>query len=98
MAGDKKKQTMIIIGIIAAIMLALYFVEIPVVENRVYQIEECESGLLEVREAGSPAFEFNKLCEGGLTDEQIQGIQKGLKDIDEGRIVSHDEVRKKYGL
>jgi hypothetical protein len=33
-----------------------------------------------------------------LTDEQIQGIQRGLKDIDEGRIVSHNDVKKKYGL
>ena len=28
-----------------------------------------------------------------LTDEQIQGIQRGLKDIDEGRIVSHNDVK-----
>ena len=33
-----------------------------------------------------------------LTNEQIQGIQRGLKDIDEGRIVSHNDIKKKYGL
>ena len=33
-----------------------------------------------------------------LTEQQIQGIQRGLKDIDEGRVVSHNVVKKKYGL
>lgn len=33
-----------------------------------------------------------------LTEEQKRGIQKGLKDIEEGRVFSHEEVRKKYGL
>ena len=33
-----------------------------------------------------------------LTEEQIQGISRGLKDIDEGRIVSHEVVKRKYGL
>jgi len=33
-----------------------------------------------------------------LTEEQIQGIQRGLQDIDEGRVVSHNIVKKKYGL
>ncbi len=33
-----------------------------------------------------------------LTEEQKQGIQKGLKDIEEGRVVSHEEVKRKYGL
>jgi len=33
-----------------------------------------------------------------LTVQQIQGIQRGLKDIDEGRVVSHNVVKKKYGL
>jgi predicted transcriptional regulator len=33
-----------------------------------------------------------------LTEEQRLGIQRGLKDIDEGRIVSHSDVKKKYGL
>ena len=33
-----------------------------------------------------------------LTEEQKQGIQRGLKDIEEGRIVSHEEVKRKYGL
>jgi hypothetical protein len=27
-----------------------------------------------------------------------KGIEKGLKDIDKGRVFPHDEVRKKYGL
>ncbi len=33
-----------------------------------------------------------------LTEQQRFGIQRGLKDIDEGRIVSHTDVKKKYGL
>jgi hypothetical protein len=33
-----------------------------------------------------------------LTEDQKQGIQRGLKDIEEGRVVPHDEVRLKYGL
>ena len=33
-----------------------------------------------------------------LTEQQKLGIQRGLKDIDEGRIVSHNEVIKKYGV
>ena len=26
------------------------------------------------------------------------GIERGLKDVDEGRVIAHDEVLKKYGL
>ncbi|MCD4773597.1 MAG: hypothetical protein K8R41_09490 [Bacteroidales bacterium] len=33
-----------------------------------------------------------------LTEQQIQGIQRGLKDIDEGRIISHEDVKRKYGI
>jgi hypothetical protein len=33
-----------------------------------------------------------------LDASQKKGIEKGLKDIDEGRVIPHDEVRKKYGL
>ncbi len=33
-----------------------------------------------------------------LTEQQNQGIQRGLKDIDEGRIVSHEDVKRRYGL
>ena len=33
-----------------------------------------------------------------LTDEQKQGIERGLKDIDEGRTIPHDEVKRRYGL
>ena len=33
-----------------------------------------------------------------LTEEQIQGIERGLRDIDEGRVTPHDQVKKKYGL
>ncbi len=28
-----------------------------------------------------------------LTDEQKEGIERGLRDIDEGRIVPHEEVK-----
>lgn len=33
-----------------------------------------------------------------LTEQQRDGIQRGLKDIDEGRLVSHSDVKKRYGL
>jgi len=33
-----------------------------------------------------------------LTANQKEAIDRGLKDIEEGRIVSHDEVKMKYGL
>lgn len=33
-----------------------------------------------------------------LTVEQKQGIQRGLEDVDNGRVISHDEVKRKYGL
>ncbi|MEM9685500.1 MAG: hypothetical protein AAF934_01090 [Bacteroidota bacterium] len=33
-----------------------------------------------------------------LTDQQIQGIQRGINDIDEGRVVLHEDVKRKYGL
>jgi len=33
-----------------------------------------------------------------LTIAQKAGIERGLSDIHAGRIVSHDEVKKKYGL
>ena len=33
-----------------------------------------------------------------LSEQQRLGIQRGLKDIDEGRVVAHEEVKKKYGF
>lgn len=33
-----------------------------------------------------------------LTDEQKKGIERGLRDIDEGRTVPHEEVKQRYGL
>lgn len=33
-----------------------------------------------------------------LTDEQKSGIERGLKDVDYGRVTSHDVVRQKYDL
>ncbi len=33
-----------------------------------------------------------------LPPEQQKAIERGLKDVDEGRIVSHSEVKKKYGI
>ena len=33
-----------------------------------------------------------------LTEEQRAGIERGLKDIDAGRITPHDQVKLKYGL
>lgn len=33
-----------------------------------------------------------------LTPEQKSGIERGLKDIDDGRIIPHAEVKEKYGL
>ena len=34
----------------------------------------------------------------GLTSEQKSGIERGLKDIDEGRVTSHEDVKKRFGL
>ncbi len=33
-----------------------------------------------------------------LSDEQKSGIESGLKDIDSGRIHSHEDIKQKYGL
>jgi len=33
-----------------------------------------------------------------LSSEQISGIERGLKDIDEGRTISHETVKQRYGL
>lgn len=33
-----------------------------------------------------------------LTDEQKAGINRGLKDIDEGKTVTHEDVKQRYGL
>ena len=33
-----------------------------------------------------------------LSDEQKKGIQRGLNDIEQGNIIPHDEVKRKYGL
>lgn len=33
-----------------------------------------------------------------LTDEQKKSIQRGLNDIDQGKVTPHDEVTRKYGL
>ena len=33
-----------------------------------------------------------------LTDNQKQGIERGLLDIDEGKLIPHDEVMDRYGL
>ena len=33
-----------------------------------------------------------------LTDEQKSGIERGLRDIDEGRVIPHDTIKQKYGL
>jgi len=33
-----------------------------------------------------------------LTDEQKAGIERGMKDIDEGRTTPHEEVKQRYGL
>ena len=33
-----------------------------------------------------------------LTTEQKSGIERGLIDIGEGRVTSHEEVKKRFGL
>ena len=33
-----------------------------------------------------------------LSVEQKAGIERGLNDVDEGRVIAHDDVIKKYGL
>lgn len=34
----------------------------------------------------------------GLPEQQKKGVMRGLKDIDEGRTIPHDEVKAKYRL
>ena len=33
-----------------------------------------------------------------LSPEQKAGIERGLKDIDEGKVTLHEEVKKRFGL
>ena len=33
-----------------------------------------------------------------LTNEQIEGINRGLNDLEQGIFVSHQEVKAKYGI
>lgn len=33
-----------------------------------------------------------------LTDQQKNGIKRGLADIDKGKTIPHEEVKVKYGL
>ena len=33
-----------------------------------------------------------------LSKEQQLGIQRGLQDIEQGKVISHDDVKIKYGL
>lgn len=33
-----------------------------------------------------------------LSQEQRAGIERGLNDLDNGRFVSHSDVKRKYGL
>ena len=33
-----------------------------------------------------------------LTDEQKSGIERGLEDVDDGRVTPHDIVKLKYGI
>lgn len=33
-----------------------------------------------------------------LTPEQRAGIERGLQDIDQGKITSHEDVKRRFGL
>lgn len=33
-----------------------------------------------------------------LSEEQKKGIERGLKDITEGHVINHEDVKIKYGL
>ncbi len=33
-----------------------------------------------------------------LSDEQKKGIERGFRDVENGRLVAHEDVMKKYGL
>lgn len=33
-----------------------------------------------------------------LTENQKRGIIRGLKDIEQGKTISHDEIKNRYGL
>lgn len=35
---------------------------------------------------------------GDLTDNQKLGIERGLNDIDAGRIIAHSDIKIKYGI
>jgi hypothetical protein len=43
-------------------------------------------------------FEDDSYALKDLTDDQKAGIERGLADIDAGRVHSHEEVKLKYGL
>ena len=57
-----------------------------------------DSDTLEYLKIVKDARSENKDWWNDLTNQQRIGIQRGLKDIDEGRVVSHSDVKKKYGL
>lgn len=33
-----------------------------------------------------------------LSEDQKQGVEAGLKDIEEGKVMDHEDVKKKYGF
>ena len=33
-----------------------------------------------------------------LTEDQKAGIERGLRDVDSGNVIPHDQVKKQYGL
>ncbi len=39
-----------------------------------------------------------ELAVGNLSEREIEGIKRGMKDAEEGNLVPHEEVKKKYGL
>ncbi len=50
--------------------------------------------LKKIKDAGAK----NQDCWNDLPEQQKKGILRGLKDIDEGRTIPHEEIKTRYGI
>jgi predicted transcriptional regulator len=44
------------------------------------------------------SYEHNLKDWESLSEHAKQGIERGLKDIEEGRVIPHEVIKKKYGI
>ena len=58
--------------------------------HRNYPKESLESVVVRILE------HYNK--DVTLTEQELADVQKGLEDVKAGRIISHNDVKKKFGL